>query len=191
MITILALGDSLTAGFTVATRQAYPALLEQKLRMTGYACHVINAGISGETSAGTLSRINSRLTPKPNIIVLETGLNDYFQGVNPTVTAQNIRQIVRICKTQDVLVILAGMRPIGMLSEIGILRKNSTAFAQLYPTIAKEEGVILIPDFLEGVVNQPNHSPRLTLLDGVHPTAAGYEVVMKTVYPYLVEAMDG
>ncbi|MDM8532864.1 arylesterase [Anaerolineales bacterium HSG25] len=183
MITILALGDSLTAGFAVATKQSYPVLLEQKLRMAGYDCHVINAGISGETSAGTLSRINSRLIPKPNIIVLETGLNDYFQGINPLVTAQNIRQIVRICKTQDVAVILAGMHPVGMLN------KNSTAFAQLYPTIAKEEGVILIPFFLKGVVNQPNHSPSLTQPDGVHPTAAGYEVVMETVYPYLVKAI--
>ncbi len=177
-LTILALGDSLTAGFMVAPKQAYPALLEQKLIAAGYTCRVINAGINGETSSGALSRISRALTS--DIVILETGLNDHFLGIDPILTTSNIRQMVQICQEDGVSVILAGMRPIQAFDG-----DDSTAFAQLYPTIAKEEAVILIPSFLEGVVGDS----VLIQADGVHPTAAGYIVVAETVYPYVFKAI--
>ena len=173
-LTILALGNSLTAGFMVATRQAYPALLEQKLIVAGYACRIINAGINGETSGGALSRISQALTVEPDIIILETGINDFFLGLDPALTAKNIRRTVQICRQSGVMVILAGMRPIPEISG------DEAAFARLYPTIAEGEGVILIPSFLEGVADTPANRSVLTF-DGVHPTADGYKVVAETV----------
>jgi acyl-CoA thioesterase-1 len=184
-LTILALGDSLTAGFMVAAKKAYPALLEQKLIAAGYACRVINAGINGETSSGALSRISQALSLKPDIVILETGINDHLSGFDPALTARNIRQMVRICKESGVTVILAGMLPIWAFGG-----GDPAAFAQLYPTIAEEEAVILIPSFLEGVVDQPGGNFVLTQADGVHPTAAGYKVVAETVYPYVLEAIN-
>ncbi len=179
-LTILALGNSLTAGFMVATRQAYPTLLEQKLIAAGYACRIINAGINGETSGGALSRISRALTLEPDIVILETGLNDHFLGLDPVLTAKNIRRTVQICRENGVTVILTGMRPVP--PNIG----NEAAFARLYPAIAEEEAVILIPSFLEGVAG----NSVLTQADGVHPTAAGYKVVAETVYPYVLEAIN-
>ncbi len=182
---ILTLGNSLTAGFMVATKQAYPALLEQKLTATGYPCHVINAGINGDTSIGALSRINRTLTPKPDIVILEIGLNDHFLGLDPALTASNIRRMVRICQKNETTVILAGMYPIQVYGG-----DDTTAFARLYPTIAAEKAVILIPSFLEGVVDQPAGNSSLTQTDGIHPTAAGYKIIVETVYPYVLEAIN-
>ncbi len=178
-LTILALGNSLTAGFMVAARQAYPALLERKLMAAGYACRVINAGINGETSGGALSRINWTLTLEPDIVILETGLNDHLLGLDLALTAGNIRRMVRIFKDNGVTVILAGMHPIRTFGE------KAAAFARLYPAIAEEEAVSLIPFFLEGVTD----NFVLTQMDGVHPTAAGYKIVVETVYPYVIEAI--
>ena len=179
-LTILALGNSLTAGFMVASRQAYPALLEQKLIAAGYVCRVINAGINGETSGGALSRISRTLTLAPDIVILETGINDHLMGLDPTLTAKNIRRMVQICRENGVTVILAGMRPAPAFGG------DEAAFTRLYPTIAEEEAVILIPSFLEGVAG----NSVLTQADGVHPTAAGYKVVAETVYPYVLEAIE-
>ena len=179
-LTILALGNSLTAGFMVTSRQAYPALLEQKLIAAGYVCRVINAGINGETSGGALSRINRTLTLAPDIVILETGINDHLMGLDPTLTAKNIRRMVQICRKNGVTVILAGMRPAPAFGG------DEAAFIRLYPTIAEEEAVILIPSFLEGVAG----NSVLTQADGVHPTAAGYKVVAETVYPYVLEAIE-
>ena len=183
-LTILALGNSLTAGFMVATKEAYPALLEQKLIAAGYACRVINAGINGETSGGALSRISRALTLDPDIVILETGLNDHFLGLDPALTAKNIRQLVQICQKSGVTVILAGMRPVPAFGG------DEVAFARLYPAIAEEEAVILIPSFLAGVVDTSTGNSVLTQVDGVHPTAAGYKVVAETVYPYVLEAIN-
>lgn len=181
-LTILALGNSLTAGFRVATKEAYPALLEQKLIAAGCACRVINAGVNGETSGGALSRINRVLTLDPDIVILETGLNDHFLGLDPALTAKNIRRLVQICQESGVTVILAGMRP--------AFGGDEVAFAHLYPAIAQEEAVILIPSFLAGVTDTSTGNSILTQVDGVHPTAAGYKVVTETVYPYVLEAIN-
>lgn len=182
-LTILALGNSLTAGFMVATTEAYPALLEQKLTTAGYACRVINAGINGETSGGALSRISRALAREPDIVILETGLNDHFLGLDPALTAKNIGRLVQICQESGATVILAGMRP------ASVFGGDEVAFARLYPTIAQEEAVILIPSFLAGVVDTSTGNSVLTQADGVHPTAAGYKIVAETVYPYVLEAI--
>jgi acyl-CoA thioesterase-1 len=179
--TIVALGDSLTAGYGVKEKDSYPVRLEKKLREAGFQWHVINAGVSGETSGDILSRIDSVLKLKPAIVILEIGVNDGFQGIDPQVTRNNIDETVRIFKAHKVIVILAGMR---MLTNPE--SDFSKSFAAIYPDVARKHGIILIPFFLEGVAGDPS----LNKADGIHPVAKGYQIVTETVYTYLRRALD-
>ena len=179
-VTIVALGDSLTAGFGVSEENAYPARLEEKLIADGHRYRVVNAGISGETSSGALSRIKWVLTLDPDIVILETGANDGLRGIDPVLVHKNIEEIVRVLKAEDVIVVLAGMR---MVENLG--PEYTADFAAIYPTITGEEDLIFMPFFLEGVagknaLNQP---------DGIHPTARGYRRITDALYPYVIEAI--
>jgi acyl-CoA thioesterase-1 len=177
---IVAFGDSLTAGAGVAENEAYPAQLERKLNADGHHYKVINAGVSGETSSGALSRIKWVLTMKPDIVILETGANDGLRGVNPELTRNNLDAIVAALKEHGVVVVLAGMR---MASNLG--REYTEKFAAMYPFVAAKHQVILMPFFLAGVAGDPN----LNQQDGIHPTAKGYEIVTANIYPYVVNAV--
>ncbi len=179
--TIIAVGDSLTAGYGLAEEEAYPALLEEKLRDDGYNYKVINAGISGETSSGALSRIKWILAQKPDIVILETGANDGMRGINTELVKKNISDAVQMLKENNVEVILAGMQ---MLRNLGA--GYSSAFAGIYPEIAGEQDALLIPFFLEGVAGEP----LLNLSDTIHPTAEGYRIVVETVYPFVLQAIQ-
>lgn len=178
--TIVAVGDSLTAGYGVNEADAYPAQLGKKLQAAGFHWRVVNAGISGETSSGTLSRIAWVLKLKPDIVILETGANDGLRGIDPQVTEKNIDETVRILKKNHVTVILAGMR---MVSNMG--QEYTSAFAAIYPTVAKKHGLLLIPFFLQGVAGDP----ALNQSDGIHPVAAGYRIITDMIYPYVVRAL--
>jgi acyl-CoA thioesterase-1 len=179
--TIVALGNSLTAGYGVKEKETYPVRLDNKLREAGYYWRVINAGISGETSGETLSRIEAVLKLKPDIVILEIGVNDGFRGIDPQVTRKNIDKTVRILKEQGVTVVLAGMR---MLTNPE--SEFDKEFAAIYPAVAREHGLILIPFFLAGVAGEP----ALNKADGIHPVAKGYRIVTETVYPYLLQALE-
>lgn len=179
--TIVAVGDSLTAGQGVEEEFAYPALLGKKLASGGFRYRVINAGISGETSSGTLSRLNWILTLKPDIVILETGANDGLRGIDPALTRKNIQEVVRLLQERNVTIVLAGMQ---MVQNLG--REYIDAFRRVYPDAARKFGILLIPFFLEGVAGEP----ALNQADGIHPTAEGYKVVAKTVYPYVVKAIQ-
>jgi acyl-CoA thioesterase I len=177
--TIIALGDSLTAGYGVKEKEAYPARLERKLREAGYRWRVINAGISGETSSETLARLNRVLALKPDMVILEIGVNDGFQGLDPTMIRRDIEEIVHSLKKHGVVVVLAGMRMFDN-SRPGY----NASFAAIYPEVAEKHDLVLIPFFLEGVAGDPS----LNRLDGIHPTARGYRIVTETVYPFLLKA---
>ncbi len=179
--TIVALGDSLTAGFGVKEKEAYPARLEKKLAEAGYRWRVINAGVSGETSGDILSRIDDVLKVKPDIVILEIGVNDGFMGVAPYVIRANIEEILSILKTHGITVVLAGMR---MFTNPG--GDYGKAFAAIYPAMAHEHDIILIPFFLDGVAGDAS----LNKADGIHPVAKGYRVVVDTVYPYVLSAIE-
>ena len=179
--TIVAVGDSLTEGLGVAEEFAYPALLEKKLRSDGYHYRVINAGVSGETSSGTLARIKWVLTLKPDIVILVIGANDGFRGIDPELIKSNILTIVRTFKEKKVTVLLGGMQ---MGQNLG--KEYVTAFKLVYPLVAREENVGLIPFFLNGVAANPN----LNQTDGIHPTAEGYRVVVDHILPYVVKAIE-
>ena len=179
--TIVAVGDSLTEGLGVAEESAYPALLEKKLQSDGYNYRVINAGVSGETSSGTLARINWILKLKPNIVILVIGANDGFRGIDPELIKTNILTMVRTLKEKNVTVLLGGMQ---MARNLG--QEYISAFENNYSLVAQEENVDLIPFFLTGVAANPD----LNQTDGIHPTAEGYRVVVDHIYPYVVEAIE-
>ena len=178
--TIVAVGDSLTEGLGVEEELAYPAVLEERLRAQGYRYQVINAGISGETSSGTLSRIKWTLTLKPDIVILVTGANDGFRGIDPALIKSNLRTILKSLKENKVIVVLGGMRIVQNLGQ-----DYTNAFAEIYPEVARSEDVIFIPFFLAGVAADPG----LNQADGIHPTAEGYRKIVETVYPYVTEAV--
>ena len=179
--TIVAVGDSLTAGFGVPESEAYPALLDKKLRSAGYNWRVVNAGINGETSSGTLSRIDWIMKLKPDIVILCIGANDGLRGVDPQLTRKNIDKIIAAFKAKGVLVVLAGMQ---MIKNMGV--SYTSEFAAIYPGLARKHGLILVPFFLANVAGDPN----LNLGDGIHPNAKGYRIVADTIFPYLLKAID-
>jgi len=178
--TIVAVGDSLTEGLGVAEELAYPAVLEERLRREGYPYRVINAGISGETSSGTLSRIKWVLTLKPDIVILVTGANDGFRGIDPGLVKSNIRETIKSLKENKVTVVLAGMQIVQNLGQ-----DYTKAFAEIYPEVARSEDVIFIPFFLAGVAAHR----ELNQADGIHPTAEGYQIIVDHITPYVIDAI--
>jgi len=179
--TIVAVGDSLTAGFGLDENDAYPAQLERRLREAGYPWRVVNAGISGETSSGALSRMKWILNLKPDIVILVTGANDGLRGIDPKVTEKNLDDMVRTLTKRNVTVILGGMK---MVTNLG--RDYTGAFSAVYPAVAGRHDLILVPFFLEGVAGRP----ELNQTDGIHPTAEGYRIVVDTLFPFVVKAIE-
>ncbi len=179
--TILAIGDSLTEGLGVEEEEAYPAVLQDKLMDSGYNFRVINAGVSGETSSGALSRIKWALTLKPDIVILVTGANDGLRGIDPELIEANINEIVKLLKDRDIVVVLGGMQ---MVQNLG--QTYTQEFSKLYKDIAGDQNLILIPSFLAGV----GGNPTLNQSDGIHPTAEGYRLIVENIYPYVVDAIE-
>ncbi len=180
--TIVAMGDSLTEGLGVADLHTYPAQLESRLMADGYDFQVINAGVSGETSSGALSRINWVIsTLKPDIVILETGANDGLRGIDPNILFRNLDQMVAILKENKIKVVLAGMQ---MLPSLG--PEYTQAFMRIYPPIAKKHDIILIPFFLEGVAG----NPQFNQADQLHPTENGYRRILDTIYPYIIRSIE-
>ncbi len=180
-LTILAFGDSLTAGFGVEPDESYPAQLQAKLRADGYSVDVINGGISGDTSAAALTRVDWMLNTKPDIVIVEIGGNDALRGLDLTLTKSNIDEIVRKFTESGAVVIVAGMQIIQNLGD-----EYVNTFAAIYPAVADNHGAILIPFFLEGVAADP----VLNQPDFIHPNSAGYSVLIEHIYPYVVEAIE-
>ncbi len=179
--TIIAVGDSLTAGFGVTEEHAYPARLERKLRNSGFDFRIINAGINGEKSGEVLSRIDTILSRKPDIVILQTGTNDGLRGIPPEEMERNIDSIVHILMDHKIVVVLAGMQNLkrrkGEYDEL---------FARVYPRIAEKHGLILIPFFLDKVAGESH----LNRNDGIHPTAEGYRIIVDSVFPYVLQAIE-
>ena len=180
--TIVAFGDSLTAGYRLDESEAYPALLQAMLVSAGRPWRVVNAGVSGETSSGALSRVEWVVKSlAPDIVILETGANDGLRGIEVDFARKNILAIVTKLQEEGVTVVLAGMKMVKNLGE-----EYEQDFAALYGEVAAETGVALIPFFLEGVAGDPS----LNLVDGIHPTADGYRIVAGSVYPYVLAAIE-
>lgn len=179
-IVIVAMGDSLTEGLGVDLTDAYPAQLERRLQGDGYQVTVINAGSSGETSSGALARVNWVLNLQPDIVILATGGNDGLRGIDPALTRANLEQLVAAFQEAGVSVVLAGMEMVQNMGE-----EYTAAFRAIYPAVAEEHGLILVPFLLAGVAADP----ELNQPDFVHPNADGYRVVVETIYPYVEQAL--
>lgn len=173
---IVALGDSLTAGLGVAPDEAYPARLEERLRREGYAYRVINAGVSGDTSAGGLRRVDWVLRSQPEIVIVALGANDGLRGQSPQAMRANLEAIVERLQRAGARVLLAGMR---MPPNYGA--EYTTQFEAVFPSVARSTKVALVPFLLDGVAADP----RLNQPDGIHPTAAGYQLISDRLWPYL------
>jgi acyl-CoA thioesterase-1 len=177
---VVFLGDSLTAGYGLDADQVYPALVEESLKEEGVPVRVLNAGVSGDTTAGGLARLDWLLSQKPDVVVVGLGGNDGLRGLPIDQAEHNLREIVRRSKAAGARVLL-----LGMLIPPNYGPEYTQAFAEMYPRIAKELDVPLVPFLLEGV----GGVARLNQADGLHPTAEGQEKVAGTVTPYLVEML--
>ena len=173
---IVALGDSLTAGLGVAQEEAYPALLQARLRREGLGYRVVNAGVSGDTSAGGRRRVDWVLRSKPEIVIVALGANDGLRGLAVDSLRDNLEAIVERLQAAGVRVLLVGMRVPPNYGDT-----YARAFAAVFPTVARRTGVPLAPFLLDGVAA----NPRLNQPDGVHPTADGQRVIADKLWPYL------
>ena len=177
--TILFLGDSLTAGYGLDPAQAYPAVLEEKIRDAGLEWQVVNAGVSGDTSAGGLRRIDWLLRRNVDILVLELGANDGLRGIQLDVTKGNLQQVIdRTRKAHPGVEIVI----VGMMVPPNLGPDYSTQFRELFVELAEENQAELVPFLLEGVAGRP----ELNLPDGIHPTAEGHKIIADTVWETLL-----
>lgn len=179
---ILVLGDSLTEGYGVSAQQAFPSLLEKKLNLEfssdkNNTYEIINAGISGSTSSGGVSRIEWLLKSKPDFLILALGGNDGLRGVPVEETKNNLEKIILAAKSKDIPTLLAGMK---MPPNYGI--EYTREFSKLFEDLANQEDVPLIPFLLEGV----GGNPAMNLPDRIHPNPAGHQKIAQTVYQNLI-----
>ena len=175
---IIVMGDSITAGLGVRLEEAYPALLEARLRAEGHAVRVVNSGVSGETTAGGLRRADFIARQKGDIVIVALGGNDALRGIEPVAAAAQLETIINILAESGARVVLAGMyAPRNLGSEyVG-------SFDAMYPALAKKYALPLIPFLLEGVALDP----VLNQPDGIHPTPAGQRIIMEqNIYPVIV-----
>lgn len=183
---IVFLGDSLTAGFGLSAEEAYPTLVEKLLIERGRAVEVVNAGISGDTSAGGLARLDWQLAQKPAIVFVCLGGNDGLRGLPLEATEANLRAIVVRAQSAGARVVLAGMQ---LPPNYG--PEYTAGFRAIFPRLARELGVTLVPFLLEGVAADP----ALNQADGIHPNAKGQEIVAETVAkalePLVARALTG
>ncbi len=177
---ILALGDSLTAGYGLKNRDSFPVQLQQALAAAGVSAQVINGGVSGDTSAGGLARLDWALADRPHLVIVEFGANDALRGVDPASTAANLDAILTRLKSDGRGILLAGM-----WAPPNLGADYANAFNAMFPTLAERHGVALYPFFLDGVAADRG----LNQHDGVHPNAAGVRVIVQRILPYVLRAI--
>jgi len=179
-MTVLALGDSLTAGYGLDQADAFPAKLETALRDAGHAVTVINAGVSGDTSAGGRARLEWLLTPEIDAVIVELGANDGLRGLDPSETRANLEWILAALRQKGLPTLLSGMQaPPNLGQEYG------RDFNAIYPDLAVRYGALLDPFYLEGVAADP----ALNQHDGIHPNAEGVAIIVKRLTPKVIELL--
>jgi len=180
---VLVLGDSLAAGNGVDPGEAYPALLQKKLDAAGLNFTVINGGVSGDTSAGGLRRVQWYLRRKIDVLILELGGNDGLRGVPPAATRTNLQAIIDAARTAcpGIKIIIAGMR---LPPNLG--QDYTDAFEKIFPALARDNHAALVPFLLEGVGGKP----ELNAPDQIHPTAEGHKIVAENVWKILKPALE-
>ena len=173
-VRIVALGDSLTAGFGLPANAAFPARLEQALRAKGMAVEISNAGVSGDTAVGGLARLDWSVPEGTEAVIVELGANDTLRGIDPKVTRQALEEIVRRLRGRGIAVLLAGMRAAPNLGP-----DYARDFEAIYSDLAARNDLLLYPFFLDGVATDAKLNQR----DGLHPTAAGVDAIVARILP--------
>jgi acyl-CoA thioesterase-1 len=171
---IVAFGDSLTAGYGLPQVDAFPVVLEKALKARGYAVEIVNAGVSGDTTSGGLARLAWSVPDGTDAVILELGANDALRGMDPTLTRNNLDQIVSRLKDRNIPVLIAGM-----LAPRNLGTDYTRAFDSIFPEIAAKHGAPLYPFFLDGVIGNAS----LSLPDGIHPNAEGVRRVVERILP--------
>jgi len=177
---VLCLGDSLTAGYGLSAAEAFPAQLEAALRSEGMAVRVVNAGVSGDTTAGGLARLDWVLAEGPDLVVVELGANDALRGFEPSLTEANLDAILSRLGAERLPVVLAGM-----LAPLNLGPDYGNAFNGIYPRLAAKYGTTLYPFFLDGVAAEPAFNQD----DGIHPNAAGVARIVAGIRPIIAELL--
>jgi acyl-CoA thioesterase-1 len=182
---LLIVGDSLTAGYGLAEKDAFPVRLETALSELGYHVRVEASSVSGDTSAGGRARLNWALgaTPDdyPDAVMIQLGANDALRGFNPGTTSQNLSTILTELQSRGIQVLLAGMR-----APPNMGRDYTERFDAIFPRLAEQHDVMLYPFFLDGVAAQP----ALNQADGMHPNAAGVDEIVRRITPTVIELLE-
>jgi acyl-CoA thioesterase-1 len=177
---ILAFGDSLTAGLGLSPEQAFPARLQARLAADGVDVQVLNAGVSGDTTADGVARLDWALADRPDLVLVELGANDALRGLDPEATAANLDKILARLKASGARGML-----LGMAAPANWGRDYQQAFAAIYPALAAKHRVPLYPFFLDGVALDPSLNQR----DGMHPNARGADIIAEKVAPYVARLL--
>ena len=177
-VKIVALGDSLTAGLGLPAEAAFPARLAVALKAKGIAASIVNAGVSGNTASGGLGRLDWSIAEGTEAVILELGANDALRGIDPTVTKSALDAILKKLKERHIAVLLAGMQAPRNLGADYV-----NVFDAIFPALASTHSVVFYPFFLDGVATDP----KLNQNDGLHPNAAGVDVIVARILPQVEE----
>ncbi|HYG90891.1 MAG TPA: arylesterase [Azospirillum sp.] len=178
---LVALGDSLTAGYGLPPEQGFTVVLEKALKAKGYDVQVVNAGVSGDTTAGGRARLDWTLGDKPDAMIIELGANDMLRGIDPAQARANLDAILKTVTGRKIPVLLAGMYASGTYGRTYVERFNA-----IYPELAQTYSVPLYPFFLDGVATDA----KLNQGDGIHPNAAGVQRIVEGILPYVTRLLD-
>lgn len=178
---LLALGDSLTAGYLLPANEGFASALERALRAGGRNVEVVNAGVSGDTATGALERLDWAIGDGVEAAIVEIGANDMLRGMDPRITEKAIDAILTRLRQRNVKILLAGM-----LATPSLGAEYKTAFDRIYPDLAARHGVPLYPFFLDGVAGQK----EMQMTDGLHPTRAGVERIVRGIVPFIERMLD-
>lgn len=173
---VVGFGDSLMAGYNLGPDEGFPQKLEAALKARGHNVSVANAGVSGDTTSGGLSRLDWSVPDGTDLVILELGANDMLRGVSPQITEENLDRMMASLKARGIGIVLAGM-----LAAPNLGPDYATAFNGIYPKLAAKYGVPLVPFFLDGVAANPS----LQLDDGLHPNAAGVDRMVEGALPVI------
>lgn len=179
-VEIVALGDSLMAGYNLAAGEGFTEQLAIALKDKGIEAEVVNAAVSGDTTSGGRERLDWSVPESADIVILELGANDMLRGIEPAITRQNLDHMIVKLKRKGVGIILAGMRAAPSMGP-----EFQAAFDPIYAELAAAHGIVLYPFFLDGVAAQPD----LLLADGMHPNARGVAVMVKHILPVVEDAI--
>tara|TARA_B100001989_G_C24496625_1_gene442527 strand:- start:519 stop:1097 length:579 start_codon:yes stop_codon:yes gene_type:complete len=172
---VMVFGDSLVAGHGLAQGAAFPEILEQKLVASGVKVRVINAGVSGDTTAGGLARLDWSLSENPDAAIVVLGGNDILRGFAPETTFTNLDKIISRLREQNVQVMLAGMKAPRNFGKLYV-----EEFDEIYLELSKKHDLVFYPFFLEGVALRP----KMNLSDGLHPNDSGIDLIASNILPY-------